>query len=351
MKVTLNRRRAAALALAPVLVALVVGSAPAQQVSLPKQIILATDREGGGSHAMGAGLVSMLGKYSGTKAVVLPVGDPAKWVGMFKEAEIDFGMTSVTNLGWAYWGLHAYEGRPNKVFSLVALGAPITWGFMIPADAPANTPAELKTWLKGKRLSHNWINPIIDHLNLAGLANIGFPGGLAEAGITPVPVSSYQVFINLWIEGRVDVVGTPHVPLIQQMMAGRAGKFIAMNDDAESVARMQKSEPSYYILPQPNDAPGAKKGMPFLAYDYSLVARNSIETGVIRHVLETTLKHQEEWTAVHASIKGWFPADERWVSVNAPMPYHAEAIAFYKSKGWWSDKHEARQQVLLAKTK
>jgi hypothetical protein len=206
-------------------------------------------------------------------------------------------------------------------------------------------------WFRGKRLSHNWINPIIDHLNLAGLANLGYPGGLAEAGITPVPVSSYQVFINLWVEGRVDVVGTPHVPLVQQLMAGRPGKFIAMNDDPASVERMQKLEPSYYISPQPNDAPGAKKGMPFLTFDYSLVARSNIEPGVIRHVLETTLAHRDEWTAVHASIKGWFPAEERWASVNAPMPYHPEAVDFYKSKGWWNDKLEARQKELLARAK
>ena len=329
------------------------GEALAQStpLKLPKQIILATDREGGTGHTMGAGFASVLGKHSGTNAVVLPIGDPGKWVGMMKNSEVDFGMTSSTNLSAVYWGTQAFEGKGNKDFSLVALGAPSTWGFMIPEDAPVNTPAELKQWVRGKRLSHNWINPAINHLNLAGLANLGFPNGLEEAGLIAVPVSSYQVFVNLWVEGKVDIIGTTHAPIVQQMYAARPSKFIAMNEDSASVERMQKVEPAFYISPHPRDTTAAKKGTPFLTFDYALVVRNDIEKGLVEHVLETIRKNQPDWVAVHPLVNGWFPAKDVWPSANAPFPFHPEAVAYYKKQGWWNDKVEAKQAALLARAK
>ena len=321
-------------------------------VKLPKQIIIASNRVGGVANTMANGFAKVLTQYVGTKATVRAVGNAAKWMGMIKSGDIDLGMTSVTELSWAYWGTNAYAGKPNRTFSLVALGRKQSWAFMVPADSPVHTTDQLKTWMKGKRLSHKWINPVIDHLNLAGLANLGFAGGLEEAGLTAVPVSSYKVLVNLWNTNKFDVVGTPPgIPLVQRMNAARKVRFIPMYTDAAAVARMQKVEPAYYISTQRAGVPGVDKPIQALTFDYCIIARNNLDKGVVQRVLETLYAHQDDLGKSHPLVRGWLPADKRWAGAHTVMPYHPGAIAFYKSKGLWTGDLEARQAELVRRSK
>lgn len=329
-----------------------IADANAQSVKLPKQIIIATNRVGGVSNTMANGFAKVLTQFVGTKATVRPVGNAAKWMGMIKSGDIDLGMTSVTELSWAYWGTNAYKGKPNRTYSLVALGRRSAWTFMVPEDSPVYTPEQLKVWMRGKRISHKWINPIIDHLNHAGLANLGFTGGLEQAGLTAVPVSSYKVFISLWIENKVDVIGTPPgIPLVRRMHAGRKGRFIPMFTDAAAVARMQKVEPAYYIGTQRAGVPGVEKPIEALSFDYCIIARNSLDGAVVRKVLETLYAHQKELAESHGLVKGWLPADKKWANDRTVLPYHRGAVDFYKSKGLWNDKIEAKQAELIDRSK
>lgn len=326
--------------------------AQAQSLKLPKQIIIASNRVGGVANTMANGFAKVLTQYVGTKATVRGVGNAAKWMGMIKSGDIDFGMTSVTELSWAFWGTNAYAGKPNRTFSLVALGRQQAWAFMVAADSPIHTTDQLKTWMRGKRISHKWINPIIDHLNLAGLANLGFTSGLDEAGLTAVPVSSYKVFINLWLQNKFDLVGTPPgIPLIQRMNAGRKVRFIPMYTDAAAVARMQKVEPAYYIGTQRAGVPGVDKPIEALTFDYCIIVRDSLDRAVVRRVLETLYDHQDEIGKSHRLNKGWLPADKRWAKERTVLPYHPGAVDFYKAKGLWNGNLDARQAELARRAK
>lgn len=324
----------------------------AQGVKLPRQIVIASPREGGAANLMANGFAKILTKYSGTKATVRPIGAAAKWMGMIKSGDIDLGLTSQTDLSWAYWGTNSYKGRPNKTFNIVALGTSQTWGFGIDADAPVQSVADLKKWIVGKRLTHKWVSPVIDHLNTAGLANLGFEDGVEGAKIKPVPVSSYRVFVSLWNERRVDVIGAPTgISLIRRMNASRPIKFLPMNDDPAAVARMQKVEPAYYITKQKPNVPGVSKEIPMLTYDYCMIARSTVDPAVIAHILKTVHAHQEELAKTHRTVKGFVPAEKRWARVQAQIPYHPGAIAFYKSIGVWTDEMAKHNEKLVAKSK
>ena len=330
----------------------VLAASHAMPVKLPKQIVIASNRVGGVANTMANGFAKVLTQHVGTKATVRAVGNAAKWMGMIKSGDIDLGMTSVTELSWAYWGTNAYAGKPNRTFSLIALGRQQSWAFMVPADSPIHTTDQLKTWMRGKRISHKWINPVIDHLNLAGLANLGFTGGLAQAGLTAVPVSSYKVLVNLWNQNRFDVVGTPPgIPLVQRMNAGRKVRFIPMYTDAAAVARMQKVEPAYYIGTQRAGVPGVDKPLKALTFDYCIIARNSLEKGVVERVLQTLYAHQDELGKAHPLVRGWLPADKRWAKEHTVIPYHPGAVHFYKSQGLWTGELDARQAELVRRSK
>ena len=153
-----------AIAVAVIVGALASGAPPvanaesaAMAVKLPKQIIIASNRVGGVANTMANGFAKVLTQHVGTKATVRAVGNAAKWMGMIKSGDIDLGMTSVTELSWAYWGTNAYTGKPNRTFALIALGRQQSWAFMVPArtgmrPAVCSTTAEM-IWVRSSSVT------------------------------------------------------------------------------------------------------------------------------------------------------------------------------------------------------
>lgn len=323
------------------------GSAFAQ---MPKQLVIASERAGGASNVMANSVASIITKYSGTNATVRGVGSAGAWVSMYKSKEIDFGLTSITEIGWTYWGLNAYQGQASPEFRLVALGTPQTWSFLVPKNANVRTPQQFVSWVKGKRLTHKWINPVIDAYNLAALANLGI-NSLEEANISAVPVTSYAALSRIWTEQRTDVIGsTIGVPVTDEMNIGRPVQFVSLYDTPEALAKMQKVESGVYLTKQPPGPTGIDQDITALTYDYVIVARNSLEPAAVEKVLETLHKHQAELVAIHPLMKEWGPAEQRWVHPRASMPYHPAAIAYYKKVGLWNAEMDRRQAELEAKT-
>lgn len=326
----------------------------AQEVKLPKQIVMVSDRAGGVSHTMGNGFAAVMSKYVGTRATVVPAGDPAKWIPMMRSGEADLGINSMVSISQVYWSTGPRKGKkPERGAAIIALGAPAHWGFLVPESSGVKTLSDLKKWMPGKRLTYGWINPNIDHLTNAYLHNLGYTG-MKDAGLKAVPVSSYRVFVSLWNEQRVDMVGMPAgIPLVQQMFVARKGRFLPVYDTPAAKARLRAFEPAYYVSTQRKRKGllGVEKTMPMLTYDYALAASVKLSNGVVKKILQTLWDHQKELAQIHRSLKRWLPANKLWASKNATVPYHPGAIEFYKSKGLWTPALEKLQAELVAKSK
>jgi len=323
------------------------GSAFAQ---MPKQLVIASERTGGASNVMASAVASIITKHSGTPATVRGVGNAGTWISMYQNKEVDFGLSSTTEIGWTYWGVDAYKGKAAPIFRIVALGTPQTWAFLVPKSENVKTPQQFVTWVKGKRLTHKWINPVIDAYNLAGLANLGI-NGLEAANIGAVPVTSYAALSRIWTEQRTDVIGsTIGVPVTDEMNIGRPVQFISMIDTPDALAKMRQVEAGVYLTKQPAGPTGIDQDITALTYDYVLVARKDLESAAVEKVLETLHKNQTELVAIHPLVKDWGPAEKRWVSPRASMPYHPAAIAYYKKVGLWSAEMDRRNAELEAMT-
>lgn len=329
------------------LAATLAGSALAQ---MPKQLVIASERAGGASNVMANAVASIITKHSGTNATVRGVGNAGTWISMYQNKEVDFGLSSVTEIGWTYWGVNAYKGKASPEFRIVALGTPQTWAFLVPKGENVRTPQQFVAWVKGKRMTHKWINPVIDAYNLAGLANLGIDG-LEGANISPVPVTSYAALSRIWTEQRTDVIGsTIGVPVTDEMNIARPVQFISMLDTPEAEKKMQAVESGVYLSKQPAGPTGIDRDISALTYDYVLVARKDLDPAAVEKVLETLHKHQAELVKIHPLVKGWGPAEQRWVSLRASMPYHPAAIAYYKKVGLWNAEMDRRNAELEAKT-
>jgi TRAP-type uncharacterized transport system substrate-binding protein len=83
------------------------------------------------------------------------------------------------------------------------------------------------------------------------------------------------------------------------------------------------------------------KPTPMVDYDIYLVARVGLPADKVRTVLETLWNHTDEMVKIHPILRT-FNRDAGATEL-AVLPYHAEAVAFYKSKGKWGADMEKLQ--------
>lgn len=320
--------------------------ASAGRGSLPRDLAIASDRPGGAANVIAGGLSAILTKYTPMRGVVKPVGDVAAWLDPMQQKELDMGVTAMTSLSDAYYGRASFK-EPRPVYQLVQLGTPQTWAILVPDKEKVETAAELKAYLKGKRFSHRWANPLIDQYNRAAFANLG----LTEADIVPVPAATYDQYAAAWNEGRLAASGgTIGVGIYEQMHQARPFRFITLDPSAEAVQRMRAVEPSVYLSRQEPGPRGVTKAIDTLTYDYGFVVRTDIGNDAVYAVVKALWEHQPELAAIHPLLKNWVPAEKRWVNPTAILPYHAGAILFYRERGLWTAEMEALQKKLLAET-
>jgi len=75
-----------------------------------------------------------------------------------------------------------------------------------------------------------------------------------------------------------------------------------------------------------------------LTYDSYLIANAKVRDGAVRTILTTLWEHEKDLTVIHPGLKGF--VNSAAVTEFPVIPYHPEAIRFYKEKGVWTPKAE-----------
>jgi len=76
-----------------------------------------------------------------------------------------------------------------------------------------------------------------------------------------------------------------------------------------------------------------------------LAAGTQTSADTVYAVMKAIYDHLDEWKGVHPNARQWTLARALDIFV---VPFHDGAIRFYKEKGVWNDKLEAKQRALLA---
>lgn len=313
-------------------------------VKLPKNIVIATDKAGGVSNVMANGIASVITEATEMRATVKGLGNLSGIVDQFEAGEIDFAVYAVSDPSFAYFGIGDFEEKYDFL-RMVSVGANQTWSILVPEKYKDIRDAQdLKKWLPGKVMSHGWVNPVIDLYNNAAFANLG----ITEKDIEAMPVSNYDDYGAAWSEGRMDASGaTIGAGILQQMYAAQPFHFVSLDDSPEAVKRMQEVEPTLYISKEKPGPVGVEEEINVLTYDYSLVVRKDLEDAVIQAVLQALYDNQSKIQTL-PNLEKWVPADEKWVSERATLPYHEAAIEFYKKKELWNKEMTGLQEKWLS---
>jgi len=291
---------------------------------------IGTSGQGSATYGIGAALAKVGSEKTGDQFTVQPFGGTGKVVPLVNSGKADFGLANILEVTSAVKGKGAFDGRPNENLRIVAVIYPFEVGFFVKKDNPAKSVNDIR----GMRISSDYTSQkIIGALTKAVMAN----AGISMDEMSPVPTAGIISNADDFAAGRTDVgffaVGAGKVNAVNAAVGGI--RFLSINDDAESVARMQKVMPQTYVQKaQPaSHKTGVEGPTNLMAYDYILYAGTHVSDQSVYDLVEAMAKNREELAKNYASFGGLEPSK---MSKNVNMPFHPGAEKYYKASGLWA---------------
>lgn len=291
---------------------------------------IGTSGQGSATYGIGAALAKVGSEKTSDQYTVQPYGGTGKVVPLVNAGKADFGLANILEVTNAVYGKGPFKGRANENLRIVGVIYPFEVGFFVKKDNPAKTVNDIR----GLRISSDYTSQkIIGVLTKAVLAN----AGVSMSEMAPVPTAGIISNADDFSAGRTDVgffaVGAGKVNAVNAAVGGI--RFLSINDDAESVARMQKVIPQTYVQKADPAAhkTGIEKPTNLMAYDYILYAGAHVSDKAVHDLVEAMVKNREDLAKNYASFGGFDPAK---MSKNVNMPYHAGAEKYFKATGLWA---------------
>jgi TRAP transporter TAXI family solute receptor len=291
---------------------------------------IGTSAQGSATYGIGAAIAKVASENTGDQYTVQPYGGTGKVVPLVNAARADFGLANILEVTNAVYGRGPFKDRSNENLRIVGVIYPFEVGFFVKSNSPAKTVNDIK----GLRISSEYNSQkIIGVLTKAVMAN----AGISMDEMEPVPTAGIISNADDFAAGRTDVgffaVGAGKVNAVDASVGGI--RFLSINDDAESVARMQAVIPQTYVeVAQPaSHKTGVEGTTNLMAYDYILYAGAHVSDESVASLVETMVENREALASNYASFEGLDPAK---MSKDVNMPYHPGAEAYYKQNGLWA---------------
>lgn len=285
-------------------------------------------------------LAAVVTKYTDIKVDVLPQGATV-FFPMFMTGEADMGLVNPIDAklaSQAAWPFEGANGGKGYEMVTIMLGSPNRLSLVTRADSGINSVIQLK----GKRVVANYGAFTAATLtSLSVLAN----AGLSRDDVQVVNVSSYTEGVRAVMEGRADAaVGSLGSGILQELEAAHGAKLLPIDPSAAAMERTRTIGPAFVPMLAKKGPPGVAQDTYVLAYDTTVVARKDLDDATVRKFIDAVWNHYQELPTITRSMTTWTP--DRFASMNAVIPYHPAAVAYYKEKGVWTQELDMHQQIL-----
>ncbi|MGJ9385281.1 TAXI family TRAP transporter solute-binding subunit [Salipaludibacillus sp. CF4.18] len=308
---------------------------------------LAAHQPGIAYHSAASGISSVVSSQSDTRLTVKPFSGPNAWIPLLNEGEIDIGILSFPDAGWAFNGENGYPEKNENLRMLVNGNNIVTSGLTVKADSDIKEVADLK----GKRVASDYSgNQIIPRILEAQLLSVG----LSWEDVERVPVTEVDSGINALRENRADAAftGTPTVAAFTEMdttsdIDGLNWGGVSPKDieefPTETVKEMAELVPGIQPVTFENGFLNSEKTL--VSYPIILAASSHVSGEDTYELVKTLWNNYEELHSQFAWLETWEP--ETMFNEDPPVPYHPGAVEFFKEEGVWTDEAEENQQELL----
>jgi uncharacterized protein len=330
-------RTIAATIVAGFTVALLAGALPAQ--AQLKRITVGTNPAGTMYNTLGGGFAKMLQEKLGIPGAARPFSGSSVYIPMLHRGEITLGINSSNDSSVAYHGKAPYKQRMKNLRALMAVW-PLPYQYWAKASSGIKTIGDLR----GKRVVVTYkANASLAQLNRAILAT----AGLTENDVTAITVAGIPQSLRAVTEGRADAaaIALGIAPLRKAHASIPGGiRILEMGPDEAAVARGRPG--SWVTTTKPGKRNvGVDKPIRIAMFHTYLNAGTKLSDDDAYLIVKTL--HQN-WAALQKDypVLRRTPAD-KVVPSDAPHPYHAGAIRYFKEVGLWTAAHEANQAKQL----
>jgi uncharacterized protein len=304
-------------------------------------LALAADRPGTTFNTVASAVATVASKHAGLNVIVRPYAGPAAWAPIVNSGEVALGVMSANSAYQAFTGDNEQKIAFHNLRLVRAGGASLMLGFLVRADGPIKSYADLK----GKRISSEFGGHLSIKSSLLASLKIA---GYTWNDVTPVPVTGANDGIEALVANRLDAswasLGQPRAREADTQIGVR---YLSVPNtlEAEQIYQELVFPGARIAVAEAGTVPGIAGSTRLLSYDTYVVAGKHVPDGVIVKLLDGLWKGTEDLFPVHPSLRGF--TREASVTSAAVIPYHPAAVAFYKEKGAWTEATQARQDKLL----
>jgi len=302
---------------------------------LPRSIAIGTNPAGTGAHAMGSALAAVASKATSVAGKVQPYNGPNAWISLLDAGELEFGVINILDAKMAATGTGNYK-RPFRSIRVAAGGVfPFTAGFVVRDKSDIKRVSDLKgkkvAWdFGGHAINQTWQNAMMEM------------EGVKPSDVTQVRFSNLNDGVRGVAEGKVDAsISALGIGLVEEVNAMEPIRFLNLpNTEASNKvlapygASVVKSTPTT----------GVKGETHVIGYPLHIVSSSKVSEHTVYTMVKAWWDNLEELQTLHPLFKRW--KKEHQAITNFTVPYHPGAIKFYKEKGVWTDKHDARMKEI-----
>ncbi|TGG95055.1 TAXI family TRAP transporter solute-binding subunit [Natronospirillum operosum] len=273
--------------------ALVVAALALPAHALAQTVGVGTMSQGTISYTTGSVISRVMNEDMGLQARVQPSSGETVLIPLLNNGDVDFGIANVLEAYQAYTGTGVFEGRAQENLRVAGVVFPLRTAMFVRADSDIHTLADLE----GKRVTMGFsAMGTIDQVMAAVLANAGLERGDIQPVMVPNVVAGAEQLQN----GRADAfffaLGGAKP---SEVNASVPLRVLPMNNDAESIERMQAIFPDGYIdvaEPLPNYV-GMDEPTAVLAYDNLLLTNSTVSEEMMRTVLDGLIAEKDSLVA------------------------------------------------------
>lgn len=309
-------------------------------------MVIATDRQGSLMNRVGTAMAKTITDHSKLRAVVRPFAGPDAFMAALNSGELKVAVLTASSTYTEFNGLTKSK-KPRKNIRILRSGPNVLrLGFIVHADSDIKSIAELK----GRKLTSDFGgHAVLPRSISAGLSS----GGLTWDDVVKVPVTGVVDGIKTIGAGRAEASwAAVGMPAVREIHAQKPVRFLSFDDDPGKVAKMREIMfPGLKLVRFAKPIPALAISQPVnvITYDTYLLAHKDLDSATAGAIVEGL------WNGTGALLKS-SPIFGGFKQKNAvttlPMaPYHPAAVAFYKSKGLWTDAAMKANEKISAMAK
>ncbi len=294
------------------------------------QVVTLGSTTGGATSQMGRAIAATVSDLSPLQMRPQEMANTADYMPLVNAGEIDFGISNVVQLWFAYNGLGMSEGQPGPDLRAVSILQPFRNGLQVRNDSDIQSVEDLR----GLRVPAFPDGSLGDHVMRAYLAN----GGLTYDDVVGVPVPNFPRMWDSFREGQTDaVIDVPGSANSRELDAALGGiRYVSFNDTDEARSAMQEWLPQAFLTEIGPDSglPGFPEPIMVNAFTYTFFANAGMPEDQVYEVAKAIYEGAD---ALLETGPIWGGLNRETFAADVDVPFHPGAIRFYQEAGIWQE--------------